>query len=335
MESKYEAVVYRTETISDMFFPGPSNRAITVRQLGEQLRIPRNSTIMGTSSFMSRERLDKWIEDYERGYTDYGAYLKSQVSWLERIKLKRLNVNLDTRVLADLWPDFVNFEKRRKTETPFLLDQLSEYTNPKVFDACLGSGATTIGLKLAGIDDILSNDIDDDLIKIAQKEAKKFGVNLNITSHDWRKLNGEYKEKFDAVICLGNSLTYLFKKKDQLKVLEKFKDILKPNGKLIIDERNYAHHFFGGRYKFSGDVVYCGKEKVSAHPIHVSNSMVVMEYEHREIGQRAHLVLYPFKQNELKELLNKVGFKDVVSFGDYRLDFKPEEPEFITHVCRK
>lgn len=334
MEGKYEAVIYEKQpTLADMLF-FIRDIGLTVRQLGEQLRLPQNATIIESSPFMSRERLDRWIEDFQRGYTDYEAYVKNQVSRKNWRKIKKLGLNLDTAVLSDLWPDFVNFEKRRKMEIPFLVGQLAEYGNPKIFDACLGSGATTLGLKLAGIEDVVSNDIDRDLVKVAQNEAEKLGVNLDVTSYDWRDLNEEHMETFDAVLCLGNSLTYLFKRKDQLKVLENFRDILRPNGKLIIDERNYVHHFFGDNYQFSGEVVYCGKEKVLAHPVHVSNDMVVMEYEHRDTGEKAHLILYPFKQNELRELLKQAGFRNITAFGDYRQNFKSGDPEFITYVCR-
>jgi SAM-dependent methyltransferase len=209
------------------------------------------------------------------------------------------------------------------------------YSSPKVFDACLGSGATTLGLKLAGINDIVSNEIDDDLIAVAKKESKKYHQPLNITSHDWRFLGGVYPSTFDVVLCLGNSLTYLFKKDNQLQTLRNFRQILKPNGTLIIDERNYTHHFLNGLYRHSGEVVYCGEKKVSAHPIHISETMIVMEYEHKDTGKRAHLALHPFKQGEMEILLQTVGFSQINSYGDYKRPFKAHEPEFITHCCKK
>jgi len=263
---------------------------------------------------------------------DYEPYVKSQVSADDWKVIEALGLNLDRYIPVDLWSDFVNFQKRKQKEAPFLLEQLAEYSDPKVFDACLGSGATTIGLRLAGVEKIVSNEISDDLIETAVKEARRFGVGLNITAYDWRELNKQYNEEFDAVLCLGNSLTYLFKKEDQLKGLENFRSILKPKGKLIIDERNYSEHFLNGTFRFSGEVLYCGKDKVDAHPIYVSDTMVVMEYQHRETRQKAHLVLYPFKKNELRELLQQVGFRNITAFGDYEKDFKPEEPEFITYV---
>jgi len=335
MEEVFEAVAYtRTPTLADLFsFTEP--REYKVRQLGERLDIPSGASIIYSTPFLPKEHLDAWINNYVN--LPYAQYLKTQISKNDWKEIRRLFINLDNKILAKIWPDFVNFEKRRRKEIPFILTQLKEYKTPKVFDACLGSGATTFGLKLEGVENIVSNEIDNDLIAIAQQEANKLRVHLNINSHDWRDLKKVYHEEFNAVLCLGNSLTYLFKRKDQLKTLKNFYEIIKPTGKLIIDERNYAEHFLKGKkmYKFSGKIVYCGDDKVKAHPIHVSKNMIVMEYQPKNGEERAHLVMYPFKAGEMKALLKRAGFRDIQTFGDYKKEFNPEQPEFITYVAKK
>lgn len=261
---------------------------------------------------------------------DYAQYVREQVSEADWQLLEKLGVNLDTKALAKIWPDFVNHEKRQAGEIPFLLEQLAGIPSPRVFDASLGSGATSIGLKKAGIE-VVSNDIDDDLIRIARDYAKLQGVELDVTTYDWRDL--PYEQEFDCVACLGNSATELFKREDLLSTFRNFRKSLKPGRPLIVDERNYGGRILRGDYTWSGDFVYCGKDKVDARPVHISDSIVVIEYGHEEMGVNAHLVMYPFKAGELEGLLREADFKEIRSFGDYRKDFKPEEPEFITHVA--
>lgn len=261
---------------------------------------------------------------------NYKKYLKSQLSEEDLKIIEGMSLNLDARALSNIWPDFVDFEKRKKTEIPFLLKHIKPYH--KVFDACLGSAATTIGLKLAGIQDIISNEIDEDLIIAANIQAEKYNQHLDICSYDWRNLDEKYSSKFDVVLCLGNSLTYLFKKEDQIKTLRNFRNILKPEGKLIIDERNYQYHFLEGKYKHSRRFIYCG-EKVTSYPVFISNSMVVMGYLHKT-GYKANLVLYPFKEGELEGLLKEAGFNKIKVFGDYKEGFSKEDPEFLTYCCR-
>jgi len=236
---------------------------------------------------------------------DTWEYLKNQLSPKDWKILQRLGLNLDGKILAEMWPDFVDFEKRWKTEIPFLLEKLKNYKNPKVFDSALGAGVTSIGLKLAGIKNVISNEIDEEFRKVALQQAKKYGVSLTITQYDWRELPDELAETFDAVLCLGNSLSCLFKREDHLKAIRNFRKILKPDGELIIDERNYDRILMGD-YNFKGNVIYCGLDKVECLPIYVSDSMVVFQYTHRQTGKRAHIVAYPFKGGWFSELLKQI-----------------------------
>ncbi|MFH1073233.1 MAG: class I SAM-dependent methyltransferase [Nanoarchaeota archaeon] len=266
---------------------------------------------------------------------NYADYVKSQVTEQDWNIIQQLRLDLDEDGFVDFLADFVNAEKRWQTEIPFLCSHLAEYPDPKVFNSCLGSGVTSIGLKKIGIESVVSNDIDEKSIKISREEAKKYEVNLEILSYDWRSLPENLQGMFDAVLCLGNSLTYLFKREDQLKSLRNFRNILAENGKLIIDERNYAGQILPGNFRHSGNVVYCGTDKIAVHPSYVSESMVIMEYEHKIMRKKVHIVTYPFKRGEMQGLLEEAGFGEIKAYGDYKENFKQEEPEFITYVCRK
>lgn len=224
---------------------------------------------------------------------DYLEYLKEQLSPRDFEIVKSLNLNLDSKDLAEMWPDYVDFEKRWKTEIPFLLKFLKKYKKPKVFDAAAGAGVTSIGLKLAGIKDVISNEIDENFRKVALEQAKKYGVTLTFTTYDWREIPDELANTFDAVFCLGNSLTYLFKKEDQEKAIKNFYKILKPGGVCIVDERNYCK-ILRGNYSIHPSVLYQG-EKVSVYPTYVSESMVILEFTHKITGKKAHSVVYPLK----------------------------------------
>jgi len=237
----------------------------------------------------------------------------------------------NSKRLAAMWPGFVGLDKRRERETPFILRHASK-PEPDVFDACLGCGATTIGLKLAGLDGIISNEIDPNMKAVAIAEAGKRGLGLDIVGYDWRELTSLSMGKFDLVTCLGNSLTYIFDREGQVQALLGFASLLSHGGVLMIDERNYPA-ILDGRFSQSGDYVYCGTE-VSCMPYIVSPERVVMEYVHHASGDAAYLTLYPFKRGEVQELLAITGFRDVRVFGDYQADFDPAQAEFFTYVAR-
>lgn len=248
--------------------------------------------------------------------------------------------NYNSKVLVEMWKDFIDWEKRRKGEGGFLLKSLRKYNCRKIFDACLGDGADTIHLLKNGLD-VTSNDLDELFIKKARSNAKEHGVKLKITNFDWRNV-GKHLEKnsFDAVTCLGNSLTYLFTKTDQLKALKNFSAIIKKGGVLIIDERNYQYFLDNkekilhqGKFKYSGRYVYTG-DKVHGKPIEITNNKVKMEYTDERNGKRGYLTLYPFKRQELLNLLRKTGFAKIEQFSDYKKGFK-KSADYYQYICVK
>ncbi len=235
--------------------------------------------------------------------------------------------------IARIWPDFVCLERRMGKEVPFILRH-SGNPDPRVFDACLGTGATTIGLKLSGVSNILSNEIDAEMLRVARLEAEKNHVKLFTTSCDWRVAASSIPNMFDVVTCLGNALTMVFGHDEQLKVLRNFRELLRREGVLMIDERNYPR-ILGGRFYQSGEYVYCGIDKVACRLVHADPDLVVMEYEHLQTGDMGELGMYPFKRGELRGLLQEAGFGEIRTFGDYKESYRPEDVEFFTYVAQK
>jgi SAM-dependent methyltransferase len=241
----------------------------------------------------------------------------------------------DPKKLARMWPDFVNIEKRMGKETPFIMQHVPSQDS-FVFDACLGCGATTIGLRLGGMKNVLSNEVDPEMLRMANFEAHDRKVRMMTVSYDWKDLTPDVIKKlgkFDLVTCLGNSLTLIFDHDEQLKVLGNFLALLGPEGALIIDERNYPR-ILEGRFSQSGEYVYCG-DTVTCRPADVSDKHVIMEYEHVPTGSKEYLEMYPFKRWELLGLLHEAGFSRISIFGDYNPFYSVNDTEFFTYVARK
>jgi SAM-dependent methyltransferase len=219
----------------------------------------------------------------------------------------------------------------------FLVDYLNKHQCHRVLDACLGDGVDSIYLLQKGFS-VVSNEPDAAFQKKAMKNAADHGVRLEIIQYDWRNLNQYAPENlFDAIICLGNSITYLFEAEERELVLRNFRTLLRPGGILVIDERNYPY-ILANREKIlhegaptsSRKVVYCG-DKVVARPIVIEESLVVMHYRHKENSQEGHLSLYPFKKGELREELEgQFEYLDIFSDFDKGYD---AEAGFYQHVC--
>ncbi len=246
--------------------------------------------------------------------------------------------NYNSVDLAEMWT-VIDWNKRRAGEKGFLKKTLEKNKVNSVFESSLGDGCDSIYLIKEGFD-VTSNDLDFEFIKKAKENARKENIKLNVTSFDWRELGKHFDEKsFDSVLCLGNSLTYLFKKDNQLKVLKEFYDLIKKNGILIIDERNYQYfldkrkEILEGNFNYSKNFVYCGNT-VLAFPVEITEEKVVMQYIDNKRKKKAKLILYPFKKGELQALLKETGFNEIQVFSDYKKGFNPEA-DFYAYVCTK
>jgi SAM-dependent methyltransferase len=243
----------------------------------------------------------------------------------------------NTKTLVDFWGDFIDWTKRREGEGAFF-DKIL-VGRKKIFESCLGDGCDAIHFMKKGFD-VTSNEIDTLFSQKAKENAKKLGVKLHITKYDWREINQHLKkEKFDAVLCLGNSLTYLFSRDDQIKTLKNFHFLLKSGGILIIDERNYqyfldnADRILEGDFRYSGKYMYCGT-RVHGKPVEIEENKVVMEYEDLRTGKKAYLVLFPFRKGKLLSLLKEAGFKNVKSYSDFKQGYS-ESADFYQYVAEK
>jgi len=242
--------------------------------------------------------------------------------------------------LAEMWGDYIDWEKRRKGENGWLVKQLKRFNCQKIFDAALGDGCDSIYLIKEGFD-VTSNDTDEIFIKKALENAKKHKVQLKIFELDWRELHKKIPEQsFDAVLCLGNSLTCLFGHKSQITALKNFYSILKEKGVLIIDERNYQYLLDNREailkeklYPFSHKYLYCGKH-IHSKLIELKDDKVRFEFYDERTNKKAYCVGYPFKRGELRQMLEEVGFRNIEQYSDYQLGYNPKA-DFYTYVYQR
>ncbi len=246
-------------------------------------------------------------------------------------------VTQDHTDLAELWTDFVDWTGRLEKEGPFLLQHL--HRRHDIFDACLGDGVDSVYLLQHGFS-VVSNERDLAFQKKAIENGIKCGVHLHIVAYDWRNLHQYHpKCQFDAILCLGNSLTYLFNAKERESVIKNFLNLLKPGGMLIVDARNYSYILKNKEQIMQGTApvthqktVYCGKN-VIARPVIIENSLVVMQYHHKETNLGGYLSFYPFKEGELPALLQR-HFTSVKTYSDFQ-EGDDVNAGFFQYVCVK
>lgn len=235
------------------------------------------------------------------------------------------------RDFVNKWDLLIDWEARADSEGHFFLDILKEFGKKKVMDAATGTGFHSVRLMEAGFK-VTSVDGSLEMLSKAFDNGRRRGHILRVIHADWRWLNRDVHEKFDAVICLGNSFTHLHSERDRRKALAEFYACLRHDGILILDQRNYdsiLDHGFDSKHIY----YYCG-ENVKAYPEHIDDGLARFCYEFPD-GGKFHLNMFPLRKNYTTRLLKEVGFQQVKTYGDFQETYHQDEPDFFIHVAQK
>jgi SAM-dependent methyltransferase len=251
--------------------------------------------------------------------------------------------NYSPEVLMEMVEGFERW-KSKTGHREFLLSALKEAQEegkiPQIaciLDAAVGVGYDAIYLAKNRFV-VYGNDIDKNALDIARKNARKSRVDLRLSPHNWLGLRGTEKYR-DAVLCVGNSLTYLFDEKDRADSLDNFIGIIEDQGILIIDERNYQYMFDHareiqrGKFKYPG-IYALSKDDAHLTPIAIKEGEVRFKAESKKTGHTLDIKFYPFKRNELFGLLRETGFRKIEQFSDYVPGFNPNA-DFYQYICTK
>ena len=229
------------------------------------------------------------------------------------------------------WDELIDWESRAEGEGSFFIDHLKERGARRILDVATGTGFHSVRLLQEGFE-VVSADGSPQMLAKAFENGRKRGEILSTVQADWRFLNRDVHGVFDAVICLGNSFTHMFRERDRRKALAEYYAALKHDGVLILDHRNYDAILDDG---FSSKHVYyyCG-ENVTAEPEHVDEGLARFRYTFPD-GSKYHLNMFPLRKNYVRQLMTEVGFQETSTYGDFQATYQEDEPDFFIHVAEK
>lgn len=229
---------------------------------------------------------------------------------------------------VEKWDELIDWEGRAQGEGDFFHRLLRDAGCERVLDAACGTGYHSVMLRRSGFD-VLAADGAREMVHKTAENAEDFGVDLPVTSADWRTLREDIGGTFDAVLCLGNAFTHLFTEDERVQALDQFREVLEPGGLLIVDQRNYDAILDVGftskhRYYYTG-------RGVDASPEEITDEFVRFRYVFPD-GAVHHLTLFPIRQDHLTQLMQEAGFRNIRRYGDFDRDYDPLEPDFIVQV---
>ncbi|WP_116051996.1 class I SAM-dependent methyltransferase [Amycolatopsis palatopharyngis] len=233
---------------------------------------------------------------------------------------------------VEKWDELIDWKKRYESEGRFFVDLLKSHGVQSVLDVATGTGFHSVRLLEEGFDTVSVDGSPEMLVKAFENGKNYGGHILRVVHADWRWLNRDVHGEFDAVICLGNSFTHLFSERDRRKALAEFYAVLKHDGILILDQRNYDAILDSG-FSSKHTYYYCGEE-VKAEPEYVDEGLARFRYSFPDKSQY-HLNMYPLRKDYVRRLVREVGFQRVETYGDFQDSFSAEEPDFLIHLAEK
>lgn len=235
------------------------------------------------------------------------------------------------RSFVEKWDELIDWNARAESEGHFFIDLLRGRGKQKILDVATGTGFHSVQLVRGGFD-VTSADGNADMLVKAFVNGQKHGVLTRTVHADWRTLTKTIHGKYDAVICLGNSFTHLFAERDRRRALAEFYAVLKHDGILVLDQRNYDRILDSG-FSTKHTYYYCG-ENVKAAPEYVDEGLARFRYDFPD-GSEFHLNMFPLRKAYTRKLITEAGFQSVKTYGDFIETYQEQEPDFFIHVAEK
>jgi SAM-dependent methyltransferase len=105
----------------------------------------------------------------------------------------------------------------------------------RVLDCACGTGSLAVGLALAGFQ-VSASDGSPEMVARTRALAEARGVALRAETRLWADLHGG---PYDAVLCVGNSLTHAEGRRGRKTALEAMTRVLRTGGLLVVTSRNW------------------------------------------------------------------------------------------------
>ena len=172
----------------------------------------------------------------------------------------------------------------------------------RVLDCACGTGTLAVGLALRGFA-VTASDASPEMVARTQALAAERGVALQTATRTWAELGGE---RFDAVLCVGNSLTHAGGRAGRRTALDGMRRASRDGALLVITSRNWERPQAG-----SDETVERGGRRAAVSRIWRGGEpprlqILVTLDDGSTYGEE--LSYWPFTHGELDEDLRATGF---------------------------
>ncbi|MBN1156694.1 hypothetical protein JXA85_03700 [Candidatus Woesearchaeota archaeon] len=256
----------------------------------------------------------------------------------------------------DIYPKFKGGIK--KDEICFFTGIIKKHKLKNILDFGLGGGFEISAIKEALVKEkyplerVEANELNEDFILQATSLFYTKNQKIQIHRANWLDLPNatpQYKHLFDFGFLTGNSLTYIgggsrdYTKKALQSIVGKFAKLIKRNGYLFIDTRNFDYikslmylpkEKVFENFTFSYSVYYHGfQNKIIVFPAYISDTVVVFHYYDKENKVWSKLDYFPIYQHDMIEILSKEFAVEKI-FHDFK-EVQKKKSLFVQYLARR
>lgn len=193
-----------------------------------------------------------------------------------------------------------------------------------VLDCAAGTGQLAVGLALRGFA-VAASDASGEMIARTRRLARERAVQVEVRACAWEQLAAQGLGGFDAVFCIGNSLTHAAGRAARRAALTAMTSVLRDGGLLVVTSRNWELvRRAGSRLDVAEELVEReGREALVVHawtipadpgePHYLDVAVAVLGERGSVTTHRERLRCWPFTHQELDEDLRAAGLAPTAS----------------------
>jgi glycine/sarcosine N-methyltransferase len=224
----------------------------------------------------------------------------------------------------DTYRDLADRYDWMKRENPareaFFRELFATYGVKTVLDCACGTGWDLVLFHSLGCD-VQGSDLSGAMLAQAERRLSESNLQIPLRQADFRHLPDHYLTKFDAVVCLSNSINELLVEKDTLQALLSMIAVLRDGGILVLDqgqsdasmqdpprfapivnERDFSRLFV---MDYAQDVMH-------VHIFDFLHTEHARDFRHTSVRIRIRL------QDDWERILRQAGFTATAYFGDWQ-----------------
>jgi SAM-dependent methyltransferase len=190
-----------------------------------------------------------------------------------------------------------------------------------VLDAACGTGVDAAVLARRGFT-VSAADGSDAMVEEAAARFRRERLAIPLLRSEWADLPAAMEQRFDVVLCIGNSLVHAAGREAMVEALTGLRQMARPGGYVVIDSRNWeklhAEHQIvdvaervvtrGGRRCV---VLYAWEIPERFDDEHIAHMVFIFENGERVEAHEHTIAFRPFTTGELRERLELAGLREV------------------------